>query len=533
MTINFPKCENPDCCNNVTVSINTGKPLRYCSRKCSAKCNSINGSEKRKVTNLKKFGHHCNLLSTDTKTKIKQTNLIKRGVDHAMKAKDSVNKLLATKKEKYGDSTYNNREKFKNTVKSWSEEKKLKIKEKRISTVRKLYEVDFTTQSNIMKQKSKQTWMKKYGVDNPSKDENVIKKIKIKMFQNYGCNFNQRHISADSLEKLHDVEYLISNNHRTFLDIANELAVSYYTVVASFDKYQIPHNAQYNRSQGEIELGNFVSSLGFNIETNVKKIIGRKELDIFIPEKNIAIEYNGLYWHCGKKEYHNEKRKVAVSQNIHLIQVTDYEWMNKRKIVESRIASKLGIHNNKYYARKCEVRTVSPKNSKEFQNLTHIQGAIISKVNLGLYFENELIALMTFGKSRFNNLYEWELHRYSTKLNSMVVGGAAKLFAYFIKKYNPNSIVSFCDLRWNTGELYSKLGFDLIRETGPNYWYTHKYTTFESRVKYQKHKLEKLLDKYDHTKNEFENMIANGYDRFWDCGSRVFEWKSKNTLLIN
>ncbi len=133
---------------------------------------------------------------------------------------------------------------------------------------------------------------------------------------------------------------------------------------------------------------------------------------------------------------------------------------------------------------------------------------------------------MSFGKSRYSKKYEWELIRFCNKLNYNVVGGASRLFKHFIKTYDPNNIISYCDIRVFTGELYEKLGFSYSHTSKPDYFYFKKpnYTLY-SREMFQKHKLKNLLEIYDETLTEKENMFNNGYRRIWDCGNKVYIWK--------
>ena len=128
---------------------------------------------------------------------------------------------------------------------------------------------------------------------------------------------------------------------------------------------------------------------------------------------------------------------------------------------------------------------------------------------------------MTFGKPRFNKNYEYELIRYATKSGYHVIGGAGKLLSYFEKTYKPKSLVSYADRRWSQGKLYYALNFKLDHISSPNYWYVYG-CDIESRLKYQKHKLSRLLEIYDSNLSEYENMKNNGYRRIYDCGNFVF-----------
>lgn len=153
--------------------------------------------------------------------------------------------------------------------------------------------------------------------------------------------------------------------------------------------------------------------------------------------------------------------------------------------------------------------------------MNHIQGGVHSSINLGLYYDDELISLMTFSKPRFNKKYEWELVRFCNKIGYHVPGAASRLLKHFERQYNPKSIISYADRRWSKGNLYSKIGFKQVSTSKPNYWYIVD-GELESRVKYQKHKLNSILEHFDSSKSEWENMKDNGYNRIFDCGNLVF-----------
>ena len=228
---------------------------------------------------------------------------------------------------------------------------------------------------------------------------------------------------------------------------------------------QLCKNCEKYSSNEELELRKFISSaVDSKILSNVHSIIPPYELDIVVPEKKIAIEFDGLYWHNDSKidnKYHLRKTKLCEEKGIQLIHIFEDEWLFKQDIVKSRLKNLLGIYDKTVYARKCEVREVPSKESRAFQEANHLQGAINSKVSLGLYYENELVSLMTFGKCRFDKKHEWEMLRFCNKLNCHIVGAAGKLLVYFEKNFKPSSLVSYADRRWSQGKLYQKLGFTL------------------------------------------------------------------------
>lgn len=169
----------------------------------------------------------------------------------------------------------------------------------------------------------------------------------------------------------------------------------------------------------------------------------------------------------------------------------------------------MNIYQTKIYARKCIIKEISVKEKNKFLNLYHIQGEDKSKVKLGLFFNDELVACMTFGKPRFNKNYQWELIRFASKYK--VIGGASKLLKYFEKQYKPESIITYADRRFSKGNLYNLLEFKLLSKTQPNYFYI-KGNEILTRYQCQKHKLQKLLgDKFDKDLTETENMLANRF----------------------
>ena len=298
----------------------------------------------------------------------------------------------------------------------------------------------------------------------------------------------------------------------------------------SIDFDKLCKHCYHTASSGEEAVYEFVKSICDNEvlhKYGCRKIIPPKELDIYIPSKKLAIEYDGMYWHSTfekeARNYHLNKTERCEEKCIQLIHIFENEWLYKQDIVKSRLKNLLGIYDATVYARKCEVREVTSKESKIFQETNHIQGACNSSVNLGLYFNNELISLMTFGKCRFNKNYEWELLRFCNKLGYHVPGAAGKLLKHFEKTYNPTSLISYADRRWSRGKLYDALGFTLDHISRPNYWY-YKNGDYElkSRVNFQKHKLKDKLEKFDPKLSESENMKNNGYLKIYDCGNLVY-----------
>jgi len=295
-------------------------------------------------------------------------------------------------------------------------------------------------------------------------------------------------------------------------------------------KYGCPKCSKTGVSGAEKELVKFIKSLKIKLIEGDRKVLNNLELDVYIPSKNIAFEFDGLYWHSEKfkdKNYHLNKTELCENKDIKLIHVFEDEWFDKKDIVKSRIKNILGLTGNKIYARNCEIKEVSPSESKLFLNNNHIQGAINSKIKVGLYYKNELVSLMTFGSLR-KNLNQskkddvYELLRFCNKLNTTVIGGADKLLKYFIKMYNPKEIISYADRRWSQGDLYNKLGFDFMHNSEPNYYYVINNKR-ENRFNYRKDIL--IKEGFDKELSEHKIMLSRGIYRIYDCGSKKYNLK--------
>jgi len=287
-----------------------------------------------------------------------------------------------------------------------------------------------------------------------------------------------------------------------------------------------------NPSKGERSLQKFVSKFNVPFETNNRTILSNNfELDIYVPSCNLAIEYNGLYWHSDTKldkNYHLDKTTGCLKKGIQLLHIFEDEWLDpvKRKIWKSIIRNKLG-KSERIFGRKCEIKEVSSNQSNKFLERNHLQGKCNSSVRVGLFYNDKLVSLATFGKPRFSKNYDWEIIRISTKRKYLVIGGVSKLWKYFLRTYFPKSCVSYADRRTGEGTVYNQLNFSFLRDSQPNYFYVDDTYSFrQTRNKYQKHKLHKLLSNFNPKLSEKENMKVNGYHRVYDSGNKVYTFSN-------
>jgi len=268
-----------------------------------------------------------------------------------------------------------------------------------------------------------------------------------------------------------------------------------------------------------------------NFVVNNRSIISPLELDFYFPDHKIAIEFNGLYWHSEElnkdKNYHLMKTELCEEKGIQLLHIFENEWVHNEDIIKSIILSKLGKFENRYYGRKCIVKEIDNKLKNEFLIDNHLQGKDRSSIALGLFYENELMSCMTFGRRKITGGdSKFELIRFCNKLNTQIIGGASKLFKHFIRNYKYNEVVTYSDRRFSMGNFYEKMGFSLSHCSSPNYWYFNA-DELKNRIQYQKHKLKDKLQTFDPTLTEYENMLSNGFNRIWDCGNFVYKYNKK------
>jgi len=290
-----------------------------------------------------------------------------------------------------------------------------------------------------------------------------------------------------------------------------------------------------NVSKKETAVLDFISS-HIEAEGTNRQFINNKEIDIVVPSKKLAIEFDGLYYHSEKfidKKYHLEKTQECNKIGYSLVHIFEDEWDKKPEIVKSRLLNLIGKTSNKIFARKTVIKEVSSKDSREFLQRCHIQGNVNGIIRLGLYYEDKLVSLMTFGALRATLRQEkkegsFELLRFCNELNTTVVGGASKLFKHFLNNYKTKEIISYADRRWSEGNLYEQLGFDFIADTVPNFFYT-KGTFRESRYNFQKHTLKDQVE--DKSKTATEIMKDKGYNRIFDCGSKKYKFTVQSSEL--
>ena len=443
-------------------------------------------------TNLERYGVGCSAQSEVVKEKIKASNLKKYGVEYSFQAEEVKDKIKATNLERYGVD---------NPSKSDI------IKTRIVESNRKNLGVDYPMQSKGVMGKSRVTSLEKYGTEYPNQSEIVKQHIRESNIEKYGV---EHPAQSDMVKR----QTIITNRERYGVD---------YTCLIYQGKL-VGNDSTYNRSFAKL-LDN--SKISYEREFLLQKYSYDFKVGNVLIEINPTATHNTHFSPYGEcrigKTYHKDKSKLAKDNGYHVIHV--FDWDDTDKVV------RLLKSRETVYARKCVVKVVDYRDTNEYLSSNHLQGTCKGQeIRLGLYYNNQLVSLMSFGKSRFNKNYEYELLRYCASHN--VIGGAEKLFKYFIDNYKPKSIVSYCDTSKFSGKVYDTLGFKYVKTNSPRkHWYSKKEKRHITDGLLIRQGYDRLF-KENHgkgTSNE-ELILARGYLPVYDCGQATYIWISDKNV---
>jgi len=515
-------------CKNKTKFLSISRGYRqYCSKSCS---NSDVDIIEKKLINYKK------------------NNLNRYGVENTSELESVKNKISLSKLNlDYNEIDIKSKKTFMNKYGVDNISKLDIIKDRKIKTTLENYGVQNPFQSKEIKDKIKKSNLIKYGFDHPMKSEDIINKCKETSLYKWGVD---NYTKTDEYKKIMFDKYHNCNiktnlnsdiNYKRYIGLGKyEMNCDcgkehiYITNSHLYHARKVINNKQCTvcykvddkQSFKETEIFEFIRSV-YNGEI-IRSYRDGLEIDIYLPDLKVGFEFNGLYWHSElfkQKNYHLDKLNHFKKRDIRIIYIWEDDWSFKCDIIKSQIRNWIGISDSKIFARKCKIEEViDVKLVRSFLNESHIQGYVSSSLKIGLFYENELVSLMTFdhfeGRKKMKDS-EWNLSRFCNKKNVNVIGGASKLLNYFIKLKSPTRIISFADKSWSNGSLYFKLGFDLLSTSYPNY----SYYIDKKRVNKQRYKKSNLV-KIGYDKSLSESKIMEdefGSYKIFDCGQLKFE----------
>jgi hypothetical protein len=496
--------------------LNTGYFSTCGNKKCkdSVKVNTF------RKTIKEKYGDSYFKEGSPAREKYKSTMSAKYGVDHNFKSKEIRDNIKNTLKEKYGED---------------SPLKNKKILEKRNLTCENRYgTLDF-----LNSDKARETNLDRYGFTNPMKNGDISRGV------TESSSRTKRKQLEDKLGVyLMDLISYSTERCDVFCNRCNANSFLHSVTINAKLRSQIDPCSKcnpnlHNRSLLEEEMAGFIKDIySGEIKCNDRSIFSGSpkfsECDVYLPEIQISFEFNGLYWHSEAykdKKYHQEKSQFLLDKGIRLHHIWEDDWNYKKPIVKSMISSSIGKYERKIFARKCQISEVPKKEYKRFCEDNHLKGYCPASRVFGLYYEGELVSLMSFSKTRKlieskNTFYDYELIRSCSKLNTLIVGGVSKIVKNFMRNSN-GSLVTYCDISFSpdhTKTSYSKCGFGLVSKTDPGY-----YWVIDGRKSNRLNWTKKKLVSLGHDPKETGDYIMNslGYYKIWDCGNYKFEMVPK------
>ena len=430
------------------------------------------------------------------------------------------------------------------------------FREKAAATMISKYGVDNFAKSPLHKQKVRETSQEKYGTDHPLAAPHIVQQIAKTMYEKYGGHTTKSEILSAKMratmmnkygaESSWNSELLLPKLHAIQLSKFIEHAKTIYEVKSVKEGYlEVKHKCGYEFnlkffnhrgcpgckgcSKPESELFRYIQSLDEYAIRNDRKILGGAELDIVCNNQNVAFEMNGVYWHHENTDKIPllEKTKRAAKEGFQLIHIWDYEWYDKGDIIKALIRSKLGKNRKKINARSCTIKVIDLKTSQDFLNTFHLQGSCRSSKKLGMFYQNELVGVATFGKPRYEEFDGLELIRLCWLPDVQVRGGVSK----FMSTVN-ESVLTYADARFSNANGYIAAGFKYVKQTNPGYSWFKSSIGVISRHQTTKKNLPNLLgDNFDPSKTENENMKNNKFLKLVDCGHhKLVLLKSKAML---
>lgn len=519
---------------------------KFCDRSCISKGNAHS-------SNMKEYWKtDGDIKKAQMSDAVKNTMLERYGVENVMHHDGFREKIANTNIERYGAASP-----FESSI----------IKEKIKETLLSRYGVEYPFQSAEIRAKADESFITHYGhkndmsiarqafVDqyggNPFQIEWVKDSIKSSMIDRHGANHPmkvpaiheksiatlkknygklnpaQLHIPDELYGILNDKDELCNLLSTTDMrDIADRYNVSEELLRTYHDRHELNIlPARRVKSRYEEEIAEFLNQHGISYKRNCSSICYPRQVDFYLEQVNLAIEFNGLYWHsefAGKKDktYHSSKQRMCADNQVQLLTIFEDEWIERHTVIKNKILHLCGKTPKSIGARKVKISIASDMDMiKKFLSSYHLQGKT-EGISIALIGEvgDEVVSVMTLRKHTEGH----DMTRYCVKNNAVYPGLFSKFIAFIKKQELCKNIITFADLRWSTGDVYEKSGFQLISTISPDYSYTD-YKSRDHKFNYRKDKMRSKFNIDITDKTEIEIARELGLDRIWDCGKLKYK----------
>lgn len=532
-------------CGNPTKFINFAEGYsEFCSRSCVAKGTQAKKKatnlikygvdnprkneavkEKARKTNQERYGGPAPASSAEVKEKMRKTNEARYGGSAPAVSADVRAKMQATSVDNNGTANpMHNPEIVDKLKRTQATLDKKAILEKREAT--NLANTGYRTNllDPAFRERCVAISIERHGTEYFSQSEEVKTKVREHFKKKFGViNPSFRHLHDETIDLLTNTDELLKLvNASTVPAVADKLGVNPTTIYNRLNDAGVKWDAPSGYSTAEVQIQNLLDEIGVRYFPNDRTLIKPKEVDVYIPEHNLAIEYHGIYWHAERqlaksmepdeaKRYHLMKHDKCSDKGVQLFQIFENEWTEPktRAIWESKIRLRLGQIKNKYFARKCTIDDIDSNTFDNFCDEHHLQGVKYCGIRKGLFYKGELLAVAGWKRRDSTTV---ELERLSFKKDTVVIGGASKLLSKVKEK-----TVSFADKRISDATVYNKTGFTVAGHQPPSYKYLIGDKLY-NKQKFRHKKLKAILPDYDPSLTEYQNMAAHGYDRVWNAG---------------
>lgn len=377
------------------------------------------------------------------------------------------------------------------------------------------YGVPAYMQTDEFKRKSRQTCIELYGTERYQQSTLGRERQKNRHASNRSVIWNDATAKFIN-DKQYCLSILKSFDHKpTYNEVQDKLGIHTQYIPRAIRKFGLRNmiDLQYHKGHSIAEDGvrSYVQSFGFTAEPN-RGLLHGKELDIYVPEAKIAIEYDGMYWHkesIAGKSKQLDKTKACEAKGVRLIHIFEWDWLYRKEQCKALLQSALHC-NTTIGANKCKTAIISKNDYDCFIASNCIYENADSSKYIGLLYNGEIVAVMSFCMSKWYK-GKTELLMYCSKLGLTIQGGMSKLFKYGVSLFSFTDVVAKCDASKFDGNVFSMLGFDFIEWTKPGYTWCDNAGD--------------IVSQYE-AKNKYTNgdMTKAGYWRVFDCGNKVYEW---------